>query len=38
VLDGMGAIGEGYHSTREYIFANSLEQKARLIAALIHDW
>ena len=38
VLDGMGAIGEGGHSEREYIFANSMEQKARLVAALLHDW
>jgi len=38
VLDGMGAVGEGYHSEREYIFAGSMEQKARLIASLIHDW
>ena len=38
VLDGMGAVGEGYHSEREYIFADSLEQKAKLIAALIREW
>jgi len=38
VLDGMGAVGEGYHSDREYIFAESMEQKARLIASLIHEW
>jgi glutamate carboxypeptidase len=38
VLDGMGAVGEGYHSEREYIFTNSMEQKARLIASLLHDW
>ncbi len=38
MLDGMGAIGEGYHSEREYIFADSLEQKTRLIASLIRDW
>jgi glutamate carboxypeptidase len=38
VLDGMGAVGEGYHSEREYIFAASMEQKAKLITALIHDW
>jgi glutamate carboxypeptidase len=38
VLDGMGAIGEGYHSEREYIFADSLEQKTRFIASLIRDW
>ena len=38
VLDGMGAMGEGYHSDREYIFADSMEQKARFVTALIHDW
>ena len=38
LLDGMGAVGEGYHSEREYIFAESIEQKAKLIAALIRDW
>jgi glutamate carboxypeptidase len=38
VLDGMGAVGEGYHSEREYIFANSMEQKAKLIAELILKW
>jgi glutamate carboxypeptidase len=38
LLDGMGAVGEGGHSDREYIFADSLEQKARLIASLLHDW
>lgn len=38
LLDGMGAVGEGYHSEREYIFAESLEQKANLIATLIREW
>jgi len=38
VLDGMGAVGEGYHSEREYIFADSLEQKVKLIAELIREW
>jgi glutamate carboxypeptidase len=38
VLDGMGAVGEGYHSEREYIFANSMEQKARLISSLLLHW
>ncbi len=38
VLDGMGAIGEGYHSEREYIFADSLEQRKNLLAALIQNW
>jgi glutamate carboxypeptidase len=38
VLDGMGAIGEGYHSDREYIFANSLEERSKLLAALLSHW
>lgn len=38
VLDGMGALGEGYHSEREYIFADSLDQRVKLISALLQDW
>ncbi len=38
VLDGLGAIGEGYHSEREYILAESLEQRARLLSALLMNW
>lgn len=38
LLDGMGAVGDGAHSEREYIFADSLEQKAKLIESLIHEW
>jgi glutamate carboxypeptidase len=38
LLDGMGAVGEGYHSKREFIFADSMEQKAKLIAELIKQW
>jgi glutamate carboxypeptidase len=38
LLDGMGAVGEGYHSEREYIFASSLEQKTKLIAKLLEEW
>ena len=38
VLDGLGAVGEGYHSAREYIFADSLEERARLVAALLREW
>lgn len=38
VLDGLGAIGEGYHSEREFIFADSLESRAKLMAALIGSW
>jgi glutamate carboxypeptidase len=38
VLDGLGAIGEGYHSEREYIFAESLDERTKLLAALIQNW
>lgn len=38
VIDGMGAIGEGYHSEREFIHADSLEQRANLLAALLQNW
>ncbi len=38
LLDGMGAVGEGYHSEREYIFTNSLEHKVQLIASLLYEW
>jgi glutamate carboxypeptidase len=38
VLDGLGAVGEGYHSEREYIFADSIEQKVKLLTALIQEW
>jgi acetylornithine deacetylase/succinyl-diaminopimelate desuccinylase-like protein len=38
VLDGLGAVGEGYHSEREYIFADSLDERAKLVAALLQNW
>lgn len=38
VLDGLGAIGEGYHSEREYIFANSLDERVKLLSALLQYW
>ena len=38
LLDGMGAVGEGYHSEREFIFTDSLEKKANLIAELLMKW
>jgi len=38
VLDGLGAIGEGLHSEREYILTSSLPERARLLAALLSDW
>ena len=38
LLDGMGAVGEGYHSEREFIFADSLKEKKNLLVALIKNW
>jgi len=38
VLDGLGAIGEGYHSEREYIFSESLGQRVKLLATLLRSW
>ncbi len=38
VIDGMGAVGEGAHSEREFIFEESLEERAKLLAALIREW
>ncbi len=38
LLDGLGAVGEGYHSEREYIFADSLPERTRLLSALLTAW
>jgi glutamate carboxypeptidase len=38
VLDGLGGVGEGAHSEREYIFADSLEQKVKLVSSLLLNW
>ena len=38
LLDGLGTVGEGLHSEREYIFTNSLPERARLLAELITQW
>jgi glutamate carboxypeptidase len=38
VLDGLGAVGEGYHSEREYIFTESLHARTKLVAALLKGW
>lgn len=38
VLDGLGAIGEGYHSEREYIFADSIPQRIQLLSSLLREW
>lgn len=38
VMDGLGAVGEGYHSEREYVMADSLEQRVKLVSALLLNW
>jgi glutamate carboxypeptidase len=38
VLDGLGAIGEGLHSEREFIFSDSLLERVRLLTALLQHW
>lgn len=38
VLDGLGAVGADYHSEREWIFTASLEERARLLQALLANW
>ncbi|MCJ7584387.1 MAG: M20 family metallopeptidase [Anaerolineales bacterium] len=38
VLDGLGAIGEDYHSEHEYILTDSLPERALLLAALLCEW
>jgi glutamate carboxypeptidase len=34
-LDGLGALGEGYHTLEEYIRVDSLVQRGRLMAGLL---
>jgi glutamate carboxypeptidase len=38
VLDGLGAVGDGAHSEREYVRIDSLPERAALLAALISTW
>jgi glutamate carboxypeptidase len=38
VLDGLGVVGGGAHSPREYLEAKSLPQRTALLAALITEW
>lgn len=38
VLDGLGPIGDGAHSTDEYVEIESLAPRAALLAALLTDW
>jgi glutamate carboxypeptidase len=34
-LDGLGALGEGYHTLEEYVRVDSLVQRGRLMAGLL---
>lgn len=38
VLDGLGTIGEGHHSEREFFFTDSLPERAKLVAELVSRW
>jgi glutamate carboxypeptidase len=38
LLDGLGPAGGEYHSEREYLFKDSLLERARLLAAIFHEW
>ncbi len=38
VLDGLGAIGDGLHSSREFIFEDSLIERSLLLSALLREW
>jgi glutamate carboxypeptidase len=34
-LDGLGAVGDGAHSSNEHIFLNRLPERAAVLAALL---
>jgi glutamate carboxypeptidase len=38
LMDGLGGIGDGAHSDREFIYADSLEQKVKLVSAILRSW
>ncbi len=38
VLDGLGGVGDGAHSAREYVLASSLAERAALLSALLLSW
>lgn len=38
VLDGLGAVGGEAHSEREFIFADSLTERTRLLAGILCEW
>ncbi len=38
VLDGLGAVGDGGHSEREFILTQSLPERAELLATILREW
>jgi glutamate carboxypeptidase len=38
VLDGLGVVGDGGHSEREFILKDSLPERAKLLAAILREW
>ena len=38
VMDGLGAVGEGAHSEREFLRVDSLPERAALLAAILTGW
>jgi glutamate carboxypeptidase len=38
VMDGLGAVGDGAHSEREFVAINSLTERAALLAAILTEW
>jgi glutamate carboxypeptidase len=38
VMDGLGAVGDGAHSEREFVTINSLAERAALLAAILTQW
>jgi glutamate carboxypeptidase len=38
LLDGLGGVGDGAHSIREYVLQDSLSERAALMAALLLNW
>lgn len=38
VLDGLGGIGDGEHSEREFIFTDSMVERSALLAAILLNW
>jgi glutamate carboxypeptidase len=38
VLDGLGAVGDGLHSSREFIYKSSLVERTKLLALLLRNW